>query len=330
MKALVATDIGATPKMALEERPSPEPKAGYTLVKMHAATVNPLSNQIRHGHVPAARAPLVLSNDGSGFVIASDKYLPGARVAIYGSGDLGVKEDGLQQQEVLVANKWIVELPDNISLTEAAALPINYVSAYQAIQRVGLLQSGQTALVSGASGSVGHALIQLINAFGATPIAVVSNTSKVDSARDSGAAHIIDLSKQSLVDSVLLLTNGKGVDLAFDTVAGDILEPLIKSLKSRGTAVSIGFAGGVKPVIDIVDIVVFEKRLLGFDAHLERDEDVQTVISSICRLIEQEKIRPRIDSVFPLAEYEEAYRYLESRKAKGSVLLKLDTIQEET
>ncbi|WP_037440057.1 quinone oxidoreductase family protein [Shewanella mangrovi] len=328
MQALVVTQFGETPAMQIETRVIPQAKPGYSLLKMHAATVNPLSNQIRLGAVPTAQAPLVLSNDGSGTVVSSEKFTDGQQVAVYGGGSLGITEDGLQQEYALVANKWIVPLPEGVSLDDAAALPINYVSAYQAIHRVGQLQPGQVALVSGATGSLGHALIQLINVMGAVPIAIVSTSAKVANAARSGAHAVIDLSAHNLIEQAHELTNGKGADFAFDTVAGELLGPMLKSLKTRGTLVAIGFAGGVTPAIDIVDVVVHEKKLLGFDAHLETDADVATTFDELNRLLVLNKIKPRIDSKFPLAEYHQAYSHLMSRKAQGTILLTFNSSQE--
>lgn len=328
MQALVVTEFGDTPVMQIETRVIPEVKPGYTLLKMHAATVNPLSNQIRFGAVPAAQAPLVLSNDGSGTVVSSEKFAKGQQVAVYGGGSLGITEDGLQQEYALVANKWLFSVPSGVSLDAAAALPINYVSAYQAIHRVGQLQPRQVALVSGATGSLGHALIQLINAMGAIPIAIVSSQAKVANALDSGAHAVIDLSEHNLIEKVDEITRGKGVDFAFDTVAGDILGSMLKSLKTRGTLVSIGFAGGVTPAIDIIDVVVHEKKILGFDAHLETDTDVASTFDELNRLLALNNIKPRIDSKFPLTEYQQAYKHLMSRQAQGTILLTFNSSQE--
>ncbi|MBS1063677.1 zinc-binding alcohol dehydrogenase family protein [Gluconobacter wancherniae] len=161
MKSLVCTSFGTSSSMVIEERPKTLPRPGYTLIKMHAATINQLSGQIRRSLFNKAKAPLVLSNDGAGTVEDSDLFQPGTRVAIYGGGQLGVTEDGLQQEYVSVKDSHVFELPDTISLDEGAALPINYVTAYQALTRVGRIEAGQMVLISGVAGAVGHALIQL-------------------------------------------------------------------------------------------------------------------------------------------------------------------------
>lgn len=323
MKSLVCTSFGASASMVIEERPKPLPRSGYTLVKMHAATVNPLSGQIRRGLFSKANAPLVLSNDGSGTVEHSDLYQPGTRVAIYGGGELGILEDGLQQDYVSVENKRVFKLPDAISLDEGAALPINYVTAFQALTRIGRIKAGQTILISGAAGAVGHALIQLSRSLGARPIAVVSTPLKAAAARKSGAAEVVDLSTQILPDVISSLTAGRGADLAFDPVGGSLLRELVKSVCVRGSIVSIGFAGGADASVDLAEIVIHEKRLLGYDAWLETDEAVANAFNSIFTFVEKGIVRPVIDSAWTLKEFEKAYQRLDSRQAIGTILLRL-------
>ncbi|CNC48238.1 TPA: zinc-binding alcohol dehydrogenase family protein [Yersinia enterocolitica] len=323
MKALVSTHFGPLPEMHLEERAKPVEKKGFTLVKMHAATVNPLSHQVRSGIVAMAKAPLVLSNDGSGIVEQSERFCPGTRVAIYGGAQLGITEDGMQQQWVLVEDKRIIALPDDFDLDEGAALPINYVTAYQAMTRIGNVQSGHKILISGASGSVGHALIQMSVALGAIPIAVVSTAAKAERAKQSGAQQVIDLSSEDLCDAVLAMTEGQGADCAFDPVGGELLGQLLHAVRLRGAVVSIGFVGGSTASVDVADIVIQEKQILGYDAWLETDEDVASVLDVLQGFIKQGLLRPSIDSVYPLEQFEDAYQRLNSRQATGTVLLHL-------
>jgi NADPH:quinone reductase len=178
MKAVVTNKFGSPPEMAVEERPKPTFKHGFSLVRMHAATINQLSNTIREGGHSAAKAPLVLGNEGSGVVEESGRFKPGTRVAIYGGGELGITQDGLFQQWVLVEDKRLLELPDTLNYDEGAALTVNYLTAYRALTSAAELQNGQTVLISGATGSVGHALVQVTIAMGGHPIAIVSSTEK--------------------------------------------------------------------------------------------------------------------------------------------------------
>lgn len=327
MKVLVAKKLGSAAQLVTEERPIPSVKPGYSLVRMYAATVNPLSSLVLTGRVPTSRAPLVLSNDGAGIIEQSNRFNPGTKVAIYGGGQLGITEDGLQQQWVTVEDKRLIEVPADYSLEFAAALPINYITAYQALTRVGMVQKGQMVVIAGATGSVGHALIQIANALEAVTVAVVSSTGKAQHARQNGARHVIDLSEQNLVEAVRELSKNKGADLAFDPVGGELLGQLIRALRPRGTAVSIGFVAGTEGKIDIPDLVVEEKRLLGYDAWMETDEDVEAALAALKALIASGHVRPNIDSIYALDDFDAAYSRLGSRTAKGTILLKLNEDQ---
>jgi len=320
MKALVATRFGVPAEMTLEDRPMPTLKPGHSLVRIHATTVNPLSSQVRSGIVTAALAPVVLSNDGAGVVEDSARFKRGTPVAVYGGAQLGIREDGLQQQWAVIEDKRLLVLPGNIDLDEGAALPINYVTAYQALTRVGQVKPGQRVLVSGASGALGHALIQTALALGAIPIGIVSSTRKVPYAQRSGATRVIDLASETLKEAVLAATEGQGADLAFDPVGGELLGPLVGALRTRGALVSIGFVGGMSASIDVADLVIEEKRVLGYDAWLETDDEVAAAFIAIRRFIDKGLLRPVIDSRFALIEHAAAYARLASREAPGSIL----------
>ncbi|MBS1015591.1 quinone oxidoreductase family protein [Acetobacter persici] len=322
MKALVATRFGTAPQMSLEDRPKPVGKPGYSVVKMYAATVNPLSAQIRQGVLDIAHPPLVLSNDGSGTVEESAVFPAGTRVAIYGGGELGITQDGLQQQWVCVENKRLFVLPDTLSLEEGAALSINFITAYQALTRVGRVKAGQTVLISGASGSVGHALSQLAFSLGAVPIAIVSHASKIEAAQKSGVKTALVFSEHTFQDAVLDATDGQGADLAFDPVGGSLLPHLMAALRPRGAVVSIGFVGGIESTLTLTDVIIHEKRLLGYDAWLETDEAVAQAFDALRGFIVNGQVRPVIDSIWPLNDFEAAYDRLASRRATGSILLR--------
>lgn len=325
MKAIVLRHAGDQPDMVVEDRPQPDVRAGFSLVRMHAATVNPLSNWIRKGIVSdSVNLPLVLSNDGVGFIEYSDVFAKRTPVLIYGGGQLGISRDGLQQQWVSVENHRLFAVQDGVDLDAAAALAINYLTAHQALYRVGSVQAGQTVLISGASGSVGHALIQLCVVRGAHPIGVVSRADKTQQVLDSGASAVIDLSKQSISVAVAEITGGAGVDWAFDVVGGPELRDLALALRQRGSVVCIGFSGSTEGSLDIADLVIQEKRVLGYDAHLESESDVYKVLNQLMTLAAAGAVAPRIDSRYAMSDYAQAYARLESRKAMGTILIDLN------
>jgi NADPH2:quinone reductase len=288
MKAVVTKKFGNPPEMAVEERPKPIFKDGFTLVRMQSATINQLSNTIRKGELGTTKAPLVLGNEGFGVVEESGR----------------------------------LELPDILNWNEGAALTVNYLTAYQALTRIAKLQKDQKVLISGASGSVGHALVQVTKALGGHPIAVVSSPEKAHRAREAGAPSVIDLS-QNLADTVLDLTDGQGADVALDPVGGPMLGQLLRSVRRRGSVVSIGFTGGKEPAFDVVDLIVYEKSVVGYSLHAETDEEVSQALIELGALAAKGELKPVIDSTVSIEDFERGYSRLASRKAVGSVILRL-------
>ncbi|HEX7360061.1 MAG TPA: zinc-binding alcohol dehydrogenase family protein [Bryobacteraceae bacterium] len=323
MKAIITKKLGNPPETVIAERPKPAFKDGFTLVRMHSATINQLSNTIRKGEIGNTKAPIVLGNEGSGVVEESGKFSVGARVAIYGHNELGITEDGLFQEYVLVADKRILELPDNLDWDEGAALTVSYLTAYRALTHIAKVQAGQTVLVSGASGSVGHALMQVTKALGGQPIAVVSSPEKAARVRKAGALSVIDLSSQNLVEAVFDLSGGEGVDAALDPVGGAIFGQSVRALRRRGKFVSIGFTGGKEAPVDVVDLIVFEKFIVGYSLHSETDDDIAGALVELGELAAQGHLKPVIDTVVPLEDFERGYDRLTSRQAVGSIILRL-------
>lgn len=321
VKALVLQAQGANPAMAVEDRPMPLVRPDTSLVRIHAATANPLSQMIRAGDVPMARPPLVLSNDGAGVVEESEVFEKGAHVAIYGGGELGITEDGLQQEFVVVENRRLIDVGGALTLDQASALPINYITAWQALTRAGGLQSGQYVLISGATGSVGRALMQCAEAMGAQPIALVSSDAKAKLAREAGMSQVISLEAGPLPEAIAELTGGQGVDLAVDPVGGPRLAGLLSALNPLGTLVSLGFIAGTTGTFDLPDLVVHEKRIRGYDAWLETDEAVSETVNHLIKHAKLGRIRPEIDSHFALEDHADAYARLTSGAASGAILL---------
>ncbi|WP_437773397.1 quinone oxidoreductase family protein [Arthrobacter sp. KNU40] len=324
MKAIVTELFGHPPEMAVRERPKPTTiREGHTLVRMHAATINQLSNTIRLGDIIEQDGPIVLGNEGSGVVEESNAFLPGTRVAIYGGGDLGITSDGTYQEWIVVEDRRLLRLPETVSLDEGAALTVNYLTAYGALTSAAEIKTGELVLVSGATGGVGHALMQTATALGAHPIAVVSSASKAARARLAGATAVIDLSSQDLPEEVERLTGGKGVALALDPVGGDYVGQFMSVLRPGGTLVSIGFTGGKTPRVDLVDIVSQEKGIRGYALHRESQDVTAMNLIAISDLAAQGHLKPVIDSRIGLDDFERGYERLMSRQAVGSILLTL-------
>jgi len=188
---------------------------------------------------------------------------------------------------------------------------------------VAKLQRNQKVLISGATGLVGHAVVQVVKALGGHPIAVVSSPQKAHRAREAGASMVIDLSSQDLADTVQKFTNGQGADLALDPVGGPMLGRLLRSVRRYGCVVSIGFTGGKLPAIDVVDLIVLEKSVVGYSLHAETDEEVSQALIEPGALAARGQLKPITDSTVSIEDFECGYSRLASRKADGSVILRL-------
>ncbi|MGW9132924.1 quinone oxidoreductase family protein [Streptomyces sp. NPDC055681] len=323
MKSIVTRRFGNPPTMTVEERPKPTACEGFTLVRIRSATINQLSNTIRTGEFGFPTAPLVLGNEGAGTVEESDRFAPGTRVAVYGHSDLGVSVDGLFQQWALVRDDRLLQLPDGLDWTEGAALTVNYLTAYLALTKAAKVRSGQTVLVSGATGSLGHAVMQTARALGAQPIALVSSAHKAHRAAEAGARAVIDSSSQDLGEAIAGLTDGQGVNLALDPVGGPRLGELIRSVRRHGTVVSLGFTGGKQATVDVLDLLVGEKHVTAYGVHGASDKEISKALDDIGRLASEGRLRPVIDSRFALDAFEDGYTRLASREAVGSIVLEL-------
>ncbi|MGY0055175.1 quinone oxidoreductase family protein [Streptomyces sp. LZ34] len=303
----------------------PVRKPGQALVRVRAATISPYSDTVRTGAFGPqyATAPLVLSAEGAGVVEEGERFAPGTRVAVYGGGELGTTTDGLFQEWVAVDEDRLLALPDTFDWAEGAALTVNYLTAYLALTDAAQVKPGQTVLVSGATGSVGHASIQTAAALGARPIAIVSTPQKARRAEQAGAWAVIDRSARDLGEAVAELTDGQGADLALDPVGGSLLGELLHALRRHGTLVSLGFVGGMRADLEVMELMGAEKHVTGLSIFSRSTKDIAPALRGIGELAAAGKLRPVIDSRIPLADFEDGYTRLASRQAVGSLVLEL-------
>lgn len=323
MKALITQKTGVPSMMQVHEREIPTRRDGCSLIRIHSATINQLSNTIRSGGYGDISVPLIQGNEGAGIIEQSEVFPKGTRVAIYGSGQLGITEDGLYQEWAVVENRRLMILPDNLSLDEGAALTVNYLTALQAMQRIGKVQKGQFVLISGASGSVGYALVQIARALGTNPIALVSSKEKAEHVMRAGACAAIDWTSQDTESEVRKLTNGAGADAAFDPVGGKLFTLLFNSVRKRGHIVSIGFTGGKDVSLNLLDIIVQEKVVEGYAVHNDTPAQDREGLEKLGQLAATGFLKPYIDSTYTLENVEQGYQRLMSRQATGSLVLKL-------
>ncbi len=327
MKAMVIRRFGAPEVFELAETEKPVSQPGDVLIKVASSSVNPIDTKIRSGAVAAVSPdfPAVLHGDVAGVVeeigdgVTSLK--PGDEVyAIAG----GIKGLGGALAEYMVADADLVApKPKNLSMTEAGALPLVTITAWNAIVDRANVRPGQKVLVHGGTGGVGHIGVQLAKQAGAEVYATVSTDRKAAAARKLGADHVILYTATSVADYVAEYTSGKGFDVVFDTVGTDTMDRSFEAAADNGVVVTIAARSthdlsplhGKGLTLNVVFMLLPLLRGSGRSAHGE-------ILRQAGILIEDGKLRPLVDEeTFTFEDVGKAHARLESGKATGKIAL---------
>ena len=317
MKAVIIRAFGSADRLELAEMPQPVPGPRQVLVKVMAASVNPVDYKIREqGSWAGVPMPAILGYDAAGVVEAvgsqvqrfkkGDEVFYSARIF----GRQGTYAEYHVEDEDILAHK-----PASLSWEEAASLPLAAITAYDSIVTYFQTKVGDTVLVHAGAGGVGNFAVQLAKAAGARVLATGRSVNK-DLITSLGADEVIDYQKVKFEDEVLRLTGGKGVDAAFDTVGGDTVSRSIQVVRPYGklaTVVSLsGNLNGMQP-----------KNLTLYFGFMER---TQAKIEALKTLVERKQLRPLIDSVFPLSEAAEAHRKIEAGGVRGKIVIQVSKV----
>jgi NADPH:quinone reductase-like Zn-dependent oxidoreductase len=306
MKAIRIHGFGYPEVLELDEVPVPRPGENELLVRLHAASVNPIDYKIRRGAMPGITPdvlPLTLGRDGSGTI---DGIGPGMNA--FRLGDpvyalLGGVDRGTYAEYVVLKAGEPAPKPMRLSHIEAAAVPLAALTAWQGLFDHGQLQAGQTVLIHGGSGGVGHFAIQFAKVTGATVLTTVSGRN-ADFVRELGADRAIDYQSERFEEIA------KDVDLVLDLVAGDTRDRSWPVLKRGGMLVS---ALGEPPQDKAMQAGV---RGVGFRAQANGAQLVE-----IGRLIDAGKVRVVVSEVYPLADARQAQQRLETGHVRGKIAL---------
>lgn len=320
MKAIRIDQHGGPEVLRLQEVPKPEPGPGQALVRIEACGVNYIDTYHRSGLYPI-EPPFVPGMEGAGVVEAVgagvDVVRPGDRVAY-------AMQRGSYAEYAVVPAWALAPLPEGVSFELGAAIMLQGLTAHYLAVSTFPLEPGHKALVHAAAGGVGRLLIQLAKMRGATVYGTVSTEEKAELARSAGADHVIMYTQVDFAEEVARLTDGKGVDVVYDSVGKTTFEKSLKSLRPRGCLVLFGQSSGPVPPVDL-QILSAGGSLYATRPTLahyagSRDELLSRT-HDLFGWIERGEIEFRIDSTFALAEAAEAHKRLESRKSAGKLVL---------
>lgn len=330
MKAIQYRTYGGYQENRLVDLERTRLKEGEVLVEMRTVGINPLDNTFRSGHIYLAtpeNLPRVGGQTGVGVVVGSGNtaFKVGDRVFV-SSPALGLAADGTWREFVSAPASALSRVPAEIDDDHAAAFlaGAGYLSGYLALTQLAKFKSGQTVLAPAIGSAVGMETVQVARRLGASlTISTSSTTKKAEQARAAGYVHVIDLSKESLKEGVLRITDGKGVDVVVDGVSGNLTGQALASLAFGGTVVVVGYAGGRQANVSITDIIWKGATIRGFTFRLFKPETVAAAREVLLGYLKAGDLQPAIAKVFPLSAAPEAVRYLIEDRPFGRVLMRV-------
>jgi NADPH:quinone reductase-like Zn-dependent oxidoreductase len=320
MKAICQDRYGSPDVLELRAVPKPQVDAAGVLVRVRAASVNPLDWHCMRGTPLVARAMgLGLRKPSSGrrgVDVAGIVEAVGAEVTAFRPGDEVFGGcDGALAEFVCGAEKGFAPKPVRISFEQAAAIPIAGFTALQALRDRGRLQAGQRVLINGASGGVGTFAVQIAAAFGADVTGVCS-TRNVELVRSLGAGQVVDYTVADFARS------GQKYDLIVDTVGNRSLRDMRRALTPKGVLVIVGGGGGrmLGPIAQLLRAAIMARFVSHKLVPMVAKQNKEDLIV-LKELVDAGKVTPVVDRTYPLAEAAEAMRYLETGHARGKVVV---------
>ena len=321
MRAVVCRAWGGVEDLKVEEVPAPAPGPGEVLVSVRATAVNYADALLVAGRYQTKPAlPFSPGLETAGVVAAT-----GEGVTRFARGDrvMAVLPYGGLAELAVAPEAETFAIPDGMTFEEAGAFPIAYISSHVALRWQGRLEPGETLLVLGAAGGVGLTAVEIGKAMGARVIAGASTAEKLAAARRRGADEIVNYASENLTERVMALTDGKGADVCFDPIGGDLFDAALSALGWGGRILLVGFVGGV-PQIPANRLLVKHRAALGSSLRYFRwhaPDKLRRSVEELLGWYGEGRLRPLITHRLPLERTAEAIRLLTDRKAHGKVVV---------
>ncbi|KAI3508164.1 hypothetical protein L1887_23168 [Cichorium endivia] len=323
VKAIRVYEHGGPEVMKWEDVDIGEPKTGEIKVKNKAIGINYLDVYMRKGLIPSLcpSLPFTPGMEAAGIVIAIGPEVTTCKVGDY-VAYAGFPVCAYTEEMILPADR-AVPVPLSIDPIVATAALFKGLTAQVLVRSCFQIGPEHTILVHAAAGGVGSLVCQWANALGATVIGTVSNKVKAVQAKEDGCHHVIIFKEENLVNRVMEITSGKGVDIAYDSIGKDTFEGSVGCLKFRGYMVSFGFASGSP---EPVKFKVFSDKCLFFTVpsmmlYTKERSDLLAASEELFSNIEKGVLRVRANHKYPLSQVVQAHTDLEDRKTTGSIVL---------
>ena len=337
MKAILMTVAGNADLLALRDIEKPElPSPHHLRVKLAAAGVNPLDTKLRAKPIYYPdRLPAILGCDGAGIVEkvgSAVSLFKVGDVVFFNNGGLGGNmgdEPGCYAEYTTVHEEYCAASPTNLSLQDSAALPLVLLTAWEALIERANLQSGQTILIHGGAGGVGHIAVQLAHHLGAHIAVTVSDDKKAGLVQGLDAEKIILYKEQDFVQEVLNWTEDKGVDVVFDTVGGETFLRSLNAARIGGKIVSLlatPLAAADVQLARLRNLSLCYELMLTPQVMKLHDERIRQrkILEQGAQLVEAGTLGVLVSYALPLAEAQQAHRLIEQGGVTGKIILTMN------
>ena len=320
MKAIQISRSGGSEVLKYTDCEDPRPGPGDVLVQVHAVGVNYMDIYVRSGLYPIPSLPLILGSEGAGEILEVGKDVSGLV-----PGDL-VAYTGVPYSyaEKVVCPTWkLIKIPSGLDSETAAAVMLQGITAQYLCKSTYPLGPGDTCLIHASAGGVGLLLTQMAKSLGATVIGTVSTEEKRAISKTAGADYVINYRTHDFEKEVQALSNGKGVQVVYDSVGLDTFDKSIACLDTRGYMVLYGQSSGLVPPIS--PMLLNSKSLFltrpTLASYIDNRTELENRANEVLNAVNEERLKVRIHSKFPLADAATAHDQLEGRLTTGKLLL---------
>ena len=317
---------GGPEVLKIEQVDVPPPGPGEVRIAVKALGLNRAESMFRSGHyLEQPRFPARLGYEAAGTVEALGEGVQGLKVgdAVSTIPAFSQNQYGVYGDTAIVPAFAVAKHPASLSWAEAAAVWMQYATAYGALIDIAGLRAGDTLLIPAASSSVGIAAIQIARMIGATPVALTRGSSKRKALLDAGAAHVIATEEQDLVAEAKKLTGGKGARIVFDPVGGPTVAKLTVAMAERGILILYGALSTEPTPLPLMDVVGKSLTIRGY-VLFEITGDprrLERARKFIVDGLSAGKLKPVVAKTFPLEQIVEAHRYMESNQQVGKIVV---------
>jgi NADPH2:quinone reductase len=325
MKAILCRKLGGPEMLELAEAPEPRPGPGEVLVRVAVVGLNFFDTLMLAGKYqfrpelpfsPGAECAGRIEALGEGVT----QWRVGERVAAFPG-------HGCCRERITLRAERLLRIPDGVTDEQAAGLIVTYGTSLHALKDRARLKAGETLAVLGAAGGVGLAAVEIGHAMGARVIACASSADKLALAAEHGADLTLDYAAHDVKEGLRALTDGRGADVIYDPVGGDLAEPALRAIAWQGRYLVVGFAAGAIPKIPLNLALLKGCDIQGvfWGSFVEREPATHRAnMDQIFAWTKEGKLSAHVHHVFPLAETAAALGVLARREAKGKVLVKVD------